>query len=369
MAPEQAAGNVRAIGPLTDVYALGAILYELLTGRPPFLGRTPWVTVGQVLAVEPVAPSRLNPEVPRDLETICLKCLEKEPARRYASALDLAEDLERFIRREPILARPVSAPVRRGRRCRRNPTLAQVIAATILVTWLGFAGVTWQWLQTVRARKDQALSQVEALLAADPQAVSHILATLDPVRHWVHPRLREKLAQEALSPAQRNRVRLALLPVEPEQYDCLRAELLGGEPGEGLVLREGLFPYREDLVPFLWQTLDDADAEPPRRFRAAVVLAAYDPDNPRWHGLAPHVVGQLLTANPLHLGTWAEALRPVRRALHASLVEALRERPDQCSAAAAILAEYAAGDPPPNCPGGHVRPAAPRLPQSAALPR
>src|SRR5437660_92269 len=107
MAPEQAAGKAKEIGPTADVYALGAILYEMLTGRPPFRAETPLETLHQVQGEEPVSPSRLLPKLPRDLSTICLKCLQKEPGRRYATAAALAEDLRRFRAGEPITAQPV----------------------------------------------------------------------------------------------------------------------------------------------------------------------------------------------------------------------------------------------------------------------
>jgi serine/threonine-protein kinase len=153
MAPEQAAGRPVAPGPAVDIYALGAILYELLTGRPPFRAETAAATLQQVISDDPAPPSRLNARIPRDLETICLKCLRKEPEKRYASARELADDLGRFQRGEPIAARPVSHAELMLRWIRRRPAVAGLVLATSLLLT---SGIVFSWLHYQRAAADRS---------------------------------------------------------------------------------------------------------------------------------------------------------------------------------------------------------------------
>src|SRR5262249_46130500 len=140
MAPEQAAGDSKEVGPASDVYALGAILYELLTGRPPFRGATPLETVEQVRSRDPVPPSQLLPRCPRDLQTICLTCLHKKPSRRCATAAAVADDLRRFRAGEPIRARPTGILERVAKWVRRWPARAGLVAVLLLAA-LGLGGL------------------------------------------------------------------------------------------------------------------------------------------------------------------------------------------------------------------------------------
>jgi Protein kinase domain len=149
MPPEQASGKSKALTIAADVYSLGAILYDLMTGRPPFQADSAAETLLQVLHEEPRRPRLLNPRIDPDLETISLKCLEKEPARRYKSADDLADDLGRWLRSEPITARPVTAPERALKWARRRPAIAALCSAVFAVAVAGLAGVLWQWRASV----------------------------------------------------------------------------------------------------------------------------------------------------------------------------------------------------------------------------
>jgi tetratricopeptide (TPR) repeat protein/predicted Ser/Thr protein kinase len=152
MAPEQAAGNKAQLTSATDVYGLGAVLYQLLTGHPPFAGGTTYETVRMVLETQPRQPRLYNTKVDRDLETICLKCLEKEPARRYATAEAVAEEIERFLRHEPIQSRRASRLEHVWRWCKRKPLVASLTTALILVVAIGLTGALWE-LRRVQAER------------------------------------------------------------------------------------------------------------------------------------------------------------------------------------------------------------------------
>jgi serine/threonine protein kinase len=201
MAPEQAAAQKGRVGPTADVYALGAVLYECLTGRPPFKGATPWETVLQVLHADPVPPRRLRPGVPRDLETICLKCLHKEARKRYPSAHDFAEDLRRFMSSETILARPAGPIEKTTKWARRRPTMAALILVSACALGTLLAGGVW-YNARLRAARDRAEVNFQMAL----RAVDEMLTEVGEEQLASEPHMEQKrlaLLQKALSFSQR----------------------------------------------------------------------------------------------------------------------------------------------------------------------
>jgi outer membrane murein-binding lipoprotein Lpp len=203
MAPEQAEGR-KDVGPPADVYAVGAILYECLTGRPPFRAATPLETIHQLLKEEPVPPSRFTPKLPRDLETVCLKCLSKDPRKRYPSAGAVADDLNRFLAGEPIVARPVSVVEKYWRSVRRRPLVHSLVLLTCISIGVAIGTLTGsvknlrrkqEQLEKEKAAADTARQTANARLEKAIEAVDKMMTRVNGERWVTNPALQDERRQ------------------------------------------------------------------------------------------------------------------------------------------------------------------------------
>jgi WD40 repeat protein/serine/threonine protein kinase len=281
MAPEQAWGKLHAVGPAADIYALGAILYELVTGQPPFDGETPTETILQLLSKEPVPPTHLRPALPRDLETICLKCLEKEPRKRYASAEALAEDLRRLQAGEPIKARPVSVAERVYRWCRRRPTVAALLALTVALAFALVATVLVYNAQLQRAlagSRQTAEEEREQLVQRDTMIGMHALEEADAFTGllWFTEALR--LDQDNLQQEEKHRTRIAMaLQKCPRllQFLVPDGRILGAQLS---TVGSWMIVTGRDRTVQVWNVMTGEPAGPELQFNATVRRVAVSPD-------------------------------------------------------------------------------------------
>jgi serine/threonine-protein kinase len=217
MAPEQADGRNRDVGPWTDVYALGAILYEALTGRPPFRGETTLETLEQVRTQEPVPPRRLRPKLPRDLEAVCLTCLEKDPKRRYPGAAELAEDLRSFLAGRPLTVRPVGSLGRAAKWARRQPAVAALAGACALALAAMALGGAW-FTARLSEERDRARDQEHRAEAQRQVAEDERKAAQQARQEAEAQRARaQSLLRMACSAVDENAWRVAVIKQAPER--------------------------------------------------------------------------------------------------------------------------------------------------------
>ncbi|MCE9561260.1 MAG: SUMF1/EgtB/PvdO family nonheme iron enzyme [Planctomycetes bacterium] len=354
MSPEQAAGKTKDVGTTTDIYALGVILYELLAGKVPFKGDSIMETIQHVISREPVRPRAILSSIPRDLETICLKCLEKDSKKRYATAEALAADLRAYLDGRPITARPVGSLERTWKWVKRNPGRAAVAAASVLVLiGAGIAANEVQKQQTrdqvaaerklgeerlaaeekraadLKAADDQARqkqretradSLVRGLGTAATAGVPRVIEDLAEVHELARPKLVE-LAAEPVTTKTGLHARLALLVDEPGRAAELAAYLPTCQPDELLTIRQLLKPHAASVAPALWSVLTDARADVGKRVRVASALAGLTPDDPRWVTVAPAVTDAAVRATAGEFVVWSQALDPIRKKLTPTLAK------------------------------------------------
>jgi eukaryotic-like serine/threonine-protein kinase len=297
MAPEQAQGKSHETGPAADLYALGAILYELITGRPPFHAETAAATVQLVLSQDPVPPSRLNSHVPRDLETICLKCLHKDARRRYTTAAAVADDLNRFLRHQPIAARPVGRPERALRWLWRNPTAtALIVTAALLIGLAGAAGLReWglvtQWSErlalVIKLQEQGRFDEARGILQQSDAGTAHLRKQIEQAR--ANLKLVERL--EAIRLGRGHLVQIGDIPYVESSRRYVVAFREGGlgdprEDPDRVAVRLKASPVRKALVAALddWAVCADEEV----RVWALCVARGMDPDPWRDRVRDPH---------------------------------------------------------------------------------
>ena len=339
--PEQASGKLDQVDRRSDVYSLGVVLFELLTGERPFRGNVQML-LQQVLQDDAPSPRSFNGNISRDLETICLKCLEKNPNRRYQTASELRDDLHRYLDGAPIHAHPVSSLERGKKWILRHPGVSALAACIVLLVVVAVTIISWEWRQVVMAQKNHALAQVDSVLNAEPQVVASIISTMSDLRRWADPALKEILTQRGLSTKHRYRANLALLPEEPERADFVFQQLLVMDDDSRLSAAdvvcgaELLQEHRDRFDGVLWTLLEDPNQSKEQRIRAALILLALHEQEPdedfktRLGGMAGFITDgflELSVTSPGDFQLLVRLIRPVKDLLAPILDQRLVENP------------------------------------------
>ncbi|MFK7821262.1 MAG: bifunctional serine/threonine-protein kinase/formylglycine-generating enzyme family protein [Planctomycetaceae bacterium] len=356
MSPEQASGKVSQVDRRSDVWSLGIMLDEMLTARRIFSG-----TVVEVLTAvqsEPIKPLRsVDASLPIDLETICLKALEKDQNTRFQTAGDFANELELWTNGEPITLRRIGYGERLIRWAKRNQTVAALLATVFFTLILGTAVSTWFGYDASQKaaaleleKQERVIDFMKAVLKAEPEAVPELLDGVDDFE--TETDLLSQLQKIEANPDERETRRPLMVthlsdnPSEKAKaLDQLQTALLQEEPREVLMLRQELWPQKDQLTPGLWKTAEDTNARNDTRLRAAAALALYDPRSPKWIEITDAIVSQLL-ADSLNVASWSRAFSGVKDRLRPSL-ERVYLNPDESNkkAAASVLTSLFANSP------------------------
>jgi non-specific serine/threonine protein kinase/serine/threonine-protein kinase len=351
MSPEQAAGH--PLSTATDVYSLGAILYELLTGRPPFVGTNALEVLQQLAGQEPAPPQSLNPVADRDLATICLKCLEKDPVNRYASTEHLADELVRFLANEPIQARPITRREKVWRWCERKPALAGTLASLLLVFALGLAGFLWQWrrgndalgaaqkseqaerMQRFQAETNKSVAEREA--ATSLETVRLLNEMLEGVRPAVAQGRDTTIVREVL---EKTETRLNQGRVEQPQVEALIRMKLGQ-----IHMELGDFKKAEAMLQAslaLWMRLTGEDHEQVAQVLNAIAVSLHKQfkltEAERFHLKALATAKRTMSETNLHIAAFLDNFGGTLQ-LQGNLVEAERLHRDALARREKLLGE------------------------------
>lgn len=312
MSPEQAEGESHQSDRRTDIYSMGVILFLMLTGELPFRGTYRMLMV-QIINDPPPALRRLESTISRDLETICLKCLEKRPEHRYETAAQLADDLRSWLEKKPILASPPGLIGQMVRWSQRNPAQAALTAILTIVTAIGCAAFAWQYQLAVSANRELMVTQVDGLRTASAEEARILLKNISRFAEQVLPELRASRSATELTESQRTRFAIALLPFESGELDYLFGRLPNVDVDEVALIREAMEPHAEGLTLLLWESITADGIKTSTQLRLAAALAVFEPESSRWATIANDVVAALTALDEAEARKWVQLLSPARK--------------------------------------------------------